>query len=108
GLPRLRGRHRRRRAGERSVSCVCPLPVALALADRVSTSQAKPWRLPLVPGFVLTTELGLGLTILRAMVIAHLWQWFAADPFGLPRAGVVPVAGLLLIWGFLAAYIGRD
>ncbi len=36
-------------------------------------------------------------TMLRAVVVAHLWQWFVADPFGAPRVGVAETAGIILI-----------
>lgn len=35
--------------------------------------------------------------LLRAIVLAHLWQWFVADVFGIRRISVAVAYGLLAI-----------
>jgi hypothetical protein len=46
-------------------------------------------------------------TLVRAAVIAHLWQWYVADTFGAPRIGVAEAAGLLLLLMFAAVYLDK-
>lgn len=45
------------------------------------------------------------LTILRGFVVAVLWRWFLAEPFGWPELGIAHAAGLGGLVGYVTAQI---